>query len=130
MHSTNYFDTFIVVAPDSKATKGIEPDERAPATRQIFEMIHGFPYRYTSDDVIYAAHLRSKGSNALGRENFFAKSQACLRSSPLAKKFGWGIHFDEKGRIALYKVESKEYRHFSESLPVKAALRSRKAERT
>ena len=127
IHSTNYFDSFISVAPDSKAVEGIEPGERAPTARHMFEMIHGSPYRYTSDDVIYAAHVRSKGSNALKRGEFFSKGQACLRSSALAKTFGWGIHFDRDGHVALYGVESKEYRGFAKGLPVRAAMRSRRA---
>jgi Family of unknown function (DUF6157) len=126
MHSTNYIDTFIVIAPDSKATKGIEPSERAAAARSMFEMIHGHPYRYTSDDVIFAAHVHSKGADAFSREEFFSKGQACLRSSSLPKTFGWGIHFDSQGRIAIYGVESKEYRQFAKKLPVKAAMRSRR----
>lgn len=127
LHTTNYFDSFISVAPDSKAITGIEPGERAPTARYMFEMIHRSPYRYTSDDVIYAAHVRSKGSDALTREEFFSKGQACLRSSALAKTFGWGIHSDPKGRVALYGVETEEYRAFAKDSKVRPAMRSSRA---
>ena len=43
------------------------------------------------------------------RAAFFAKGQPCLRSSALAKRYGWGIHSDEGGRVALYARESERY---------------------
>ena len=33
-----------------------------------------------------------------------------LRSSPLGKRYGWGIHHDADGRIALVPLGSDEYR--------------------
>ncbi len=127
LRSTNYFNFFTSVASDSKAMEGLEPGARATTARHMFQMIHDSPYRYTSDDVIYAAHVQAKGPHALARDEFFSKSQACLRSSALAKTFGWGIHFDTTGHIALYGVESSQYRAYAKDLPVKAALRSRRA---
>jgi hypothetical protein len=32
-----------------------------------------------------------------------------MRSSDLGKRYGWGVHADENGRIALYAVDSTEY---------------------
>ena len=46
------------------------------------------------------------------RAEFFAKGQACLRASPLGKIYGWGIHFDGLGRIALYGRASNDYARF------------------
>ncbi|WP_298711512.1 DUF6157 family protein [Micrococcus sp. 2A] len=40
------------------------------------------------------------------REAFFAKSQACLRASPLGKRHGWGLHHDAEGRVALVPLGS------------------------
>jgi hypothetical protein len=39
-----------------------------------------------------------------------SKPHPCLRASMLPKKFGWGVHYDSEGRIALYGKESPEYR--------------------
>ncbi|MGQ7342016.1 DUF6157 family protein [Streptococcus suis] len=30
----------------------------------------------------------------------------------ISKRYGWGIHFDEEGKLALYPRESKEYQAF------------------
>ena len=59
-------------------------------------MIKNHPYKYTSDDVVFAT---SAPGRALGveakqaerqkaREQFFSRGQACLRASALGKKFG------------------------------------------
>lgn len=49
---------------------------------------------------------------AVLREQFFSKPKACFRASPLVKKFGWGIHYDQEGKIAIYGVNSVEYQQF------------------
>ena len=63
MKTTNYFDTFIEVAADCPATSGEEPpvkgDKKTVANLQ-FEMLHGQPYKYTSDDVFFAVHAKRK----------------------------------------------------------------------
>jgi len=44
------------------------------------------------------------------RAEFFSKGQPCLRSSPLGKRYGWGVHCDSTGRVALLALESDAYR--------------------
>jgi hypothetical protein len=63
------------------------------------------------------------------REHFFSKGQPCFRASPLTKSYGWGIHSNEEGKIAMYGSESSEYQKFvaDETIPkVKAMKSSRK----
>lgn len=64
---------------------------------------------FTSDDVLYAANGERRG---LSREEFFSKGQPCMRSSPLTKRYGWGVHSDADGRIAIFPMESAEYSAF------------------
>jgi hypothetical protein len=51
-----------------------------------------------------------------------------MRASPLTKQYGWGAHYDEAGRIALYAVQSEEYRRFSRDTTVRkfSAMRSKR----
>lgn len=115
MHSTNYIDTFIAIAPDSDAQQGTTPKQaETPSVAALtFELINTHPYRYTSDDVLFEVHAARKGipeqERGAARAAFFAKPQACLRASDLGKRYGWGIHSDAQGRVALYGVESAEY---------------------
>ena len=46
------------------------------------------------------------------REQFFSKGQPCFRSSPLTKKYGFGIHSDSNGKVALYGMETEKYQQF------------------
>lgn len=41
------------------------------------------------------------------------------RTSPLAKRYGWGFLFDTEGRVKLCPMESEEYRELVESGDVK-----------
>ena len=111
-HTTNYTSAFIEVAEDSPAHQGQEPPVRQqPSVARVqFEMLIENPYRYTSDDVIFESTGKRRG---LSREEFFSKGQPCFRASPLTKRYGWGVHCDESGRIALVAVESTEYRAFT-----------------
>jgi len=111
-HTTNYADTFIGVAEDCPVQIAEAPPEKEPKSlaRLEYEMLIGHPYQYTSDDVIY----ETKGKRMdVSREAFFAKGQPCFRASALAKRYGWGIHSEKDGTIALYAVESEDYRRFA-----------------
>ena len=116
IHTTNYRNTFIEVAEDSPAGKAEIPGTRngkeTVASLQ-YKLIHDNPYRLTSDDVLFQVHAQR---NELtddeledARKEFFSKGQACLRASPLTKRYGWGIHNDADGKIALVARETEEY---------------------
>jgi len=107
MHSTNSRDTLITVSADCPVAGGTIPEK--PGT--IATVQHGLlaePYALTSDDLLHATHRARGGEKS--REEFFARPQACLRASPLVKQFGWGIHHDGEGRIALIDPQSEAYR--------------------
>ncbi len=116
-HTTNYADTFITVSPDTAVTRGEEPAKPDSVAGMQYALIAAKPYGYTSDQVLFEVYARRHGiarsERAASRAAFFAKSQACLRASPLVKKHGWGIHHDEKGRIAAYGMETAAYRKFA-----------------
>ena len=97
-----------------------------------YTMLHDQPYRVTSDDLLFAVHARRNGivdATAIiaAREAFFARPQACLRTSPLAKRYGWGIHYDAEGRVAIYGVETGAYRDLLSRTDLKqvSAMRNR-----
>ncbi len=135
MKSTNYFNTLIEIAEDCPATAGEAPpikgDKRSVANLE-FEMLHGHPYEFTSDDVLFAVHATRKGipeeDLVEARENFFSKGQPCLRAAPLTKRYGWGIHSDEAGKVAMFGMESLEYQRLvaDESVIKTKAMRSRR----
>ena len=115
MHSTNYFDTFIAVADDSAAVVGTEPPSReSPSIAELtYRMIAESPYSFTSDDVIFSVWADRRGiaedARTEARAEFFSKGQPCMRSSDLGKRYGWGVHSDAEGRVAIVGVDSVEY---------------------
>lgn len=116
IHTTNYTDTFIAVADDCTATAGEIPPAKgdAKSVAQLqFEMISKHPYAFTSDDVLFSVYATrndiSRGEMKKAREQFFSKGQPCFRASPLTKRYGWGVHSNAEGKIALFGCETKEY---------------------
>ena len=136
MNSTNYFNTLIEIAEDCPATVGVIPpvkgNKKSVASLQ-FEMLHGRPYKYTSDDVLFAVFAERKGipeeDLAEQRAIFFSKGQPCFRASPLTKRYGWGVHSNAEGKIALFGVESEAYQNLvtDDAIEKKKAMRSKRA---
>lgn len=133
--TTNYIDTFIAVAPDCPVAVAEPPPATARPTVAAlqFDLITEHPYELTSDEILFAVHSMrndiADGDLDTERERFFAKDQACLRASPLGKRYGWGTHHDENGRVALVGIGTTEYdRLLAEpTLTHKAAMRSSRA---
>ncbi|GGL12814.1 DUF6157 family protein [Planomonospora parontospora] len=138
----NYYDTLIAVAEDCPVDAGVDPPLGRDGKKTIavvqFEMLSDRPGALTQEDVLFETWLRrQEGLGALPeaeraelRARLFAKPQACLRASPLPKKYGWGLLFDAQGRITLCPMESEDYRRIAAgSVPdvtVRRAMRSRR----
>jgi Family of unknown function (DUF6157) len=129
----NYHDTFIRVAPDCPASEAVVPtgrreDKSIPQVE--YELLSENPYTFTQEELLFAVHVRRQGigegelkaRRAALWEEFFGKPRACLRASMLPKRYGWGLHFDAAGRIALVAVQSAEYRAFEQGKGVATVL--------
>ncbi len=140
MESVDYTDTFITVAPDTAATGWVVPAPRPQGptvASATYELAAPNPYRFRSSEVVFTVWANRRGLPAGERDaawgSFFSEPRACLRSSDLGKRFGWGIHADEHGRIALHGLGTPEYERLAsgqtpDGRPVKvvAAMRSRR----
>ena len=134
----NYYNTFIAVAPDTSVKVGTVPvahgEEvyRGPGVRAHSAQ----PYTYTQEEVQFAVHVQRQSvppAELRARRvelwnEFFSKPLACMRASPLPKSYGWGLHFNEEGKVALVAVESPEYQRLSNNNTIEQtrALRSRR----
>ncbi len=134
-HSTNYFNTLIEIAEDSKVKEGVVPvakNDKPTVASMQYELISKHPYKYTSDDVLFQVFATKnnipKQDLKQARENFFSKGQPCFRASPLTKSYGWGVHSNTDGKIALYGSESKEYQEFQKDETIKK-LKAMKSKR-
>lgn len=137
IHTTNYTNTFIEVAEDCPVQEAqippIKGDNKSIVNLQ-YEMVFNNPYRHTSDDVLFHCHAVKNELKAEelanAREIYFSKGQACFRASPLTKRYGFGVHHNEAGKMAIYPVESDEYAKFEADPAIThiKAMRSKKAE--
>lgn len=136
IYTTNYFDTFIEVAEDTKASCGTKPvsktGKRTVAEIQ-YELLVNDPYKFTSDELLFQVFANRNDLMSTeyeqARQQFFSKGQPCLRTSPLTKNYGFGIHADSKGRIAIYGMETEQYTQLQKDAKltkVKAMRTSRK----
>jgi hypothetical protein len=119
----NYYDTLIEVADDCPATEGQVPQPRSgKKTKAVveYELLVKHPYTYTEEDIafeVYAIlHDTPKASRPKEREKFLSKGHPHLRVSALAKRYGWGIHNDAEGKVALIAVESRDYKRLMKDL--------------
>lgn len=133
-----YTDTFIQIAPDSDAATGIIPESnraKTPIHMIEYQLLSQKPYHFDHDDLIFKVYLIRQGisdeeRSARGdeiRAELFQKEHPCLRASALTKRYGWGAHYDENGKIALYAVDSADYKQFVETCPNQLlAMRSKR----
>lgn len=116
VHTTNYENTLIEIALDCPVAKGEMPpmkgDKKSVANLQ-FDMLYESPYKYTSDEVLFSTFaLRKEFPKSEWNEQrtaFLSKGQPCFRASPLGKRYGFGVHNDANGKIAIFGAETSEY---------------------
>lgn len=117
LHTTNYKNTFIETSEDIPVSKAeIPPVKRNRTLADIqFVMITEHPYKFTSDDVMFECYAQkndiSLKDRADARRDFFSKGQACFRSSALAKRYGFGIHHNSEGKVAIFPMEGEDYKN-------------------
>jgi len=135
----NYYSTFIKIAGDCPVERGVIPPAKKNGRSKSeieYDLVFNHPYVYTQEELLFETHVRHKEIPEAElaerrdelRSAFFSKPMACLRASMLPKKYGWGLHFDAEGKVALVPRESEEYERFadgeSSGLKVLMAMRS------
>ena len=113
----NYYNTLIEIAEDSPATKAEVPKPKGgKKTKPVieYEMIANHPYKYTEEDIAFETyavlHNIPKAVWPKERQTFLNKGHPHLRVSALAKRYGWGIHNNAEGKVALIAVNSLKYK--------------------
>ena len=119
----SYINAFITVSEDCPVNSSEIPKakrDKKPAHLIQYELLTEDPYTYTHEDLVYEVYIRHKEFpeeelKAHGkeiREKLLSKGHPCMRASALVKRYGYGAHYDGKGTIAIYPMESKEYKNF------------------
>jgi len=113
----NYYDTLIEVADDCPAKLAEVPQARGgKKTKAVieYEILLKHPYSHTEEDIAFETyavlHNVPKDIRSKERKKFLSKGHLHLRVSALAKRYGWGIHNNVAGKIALVASESSRYK--------------------
>ena len=135
-------NTFVQVAPDSTATRAVIPTARdGKKTIQMiqYQLLTAQPYSLTLNDLIFEIFVKRNNIKSTDLElhkgtiwaELFSKPHPCMRASMLPKKYGWGVHYDAAGKIALHALESEKYQRLSAFgdgvQKVELAMRSKRA---
>ncbi|MFD0587922.1 DUF6157 family protein [Paenibacillus sp. GCM10027627] len=116
-HWTNMF---VAVAADCPVYEGVVPMSKRdakPAHMIQYELLSENPYRFTFEEQLFEVYFKHKGFSVeldeeereTLRNELLEKNHPCMRASQLGKKFGWGVHYNEEGKIAIYGMETEEY---------------------
>lgn len=134
----NYQNTFILVADDCPVNEGVVPIVKEGKSKPIhviqYLIMSEKPYKYTQEDIIFMVYAERNSiskSDINARDELFKKNHPCLRTSALGKKYGWGLHFDNEGKAALFSKSSSEYQVFeagnNKKIKLVKAMRSKRA---
>jgi len=135
----SYTETFIKVAADCPVQKSEIPVARKankPAHVIQYELLTAHPYELNHEDLVYQVYVAQKeipeailpNEAETIKKELFSKGHPCMRASALTKRYGWGAHYNEEGKIAIYPLESDEYKRFmeSESVKIVPAMKSKR----
>jgi hypothetical protein len=129
-------NTFVRIAPDCPESTGIEPISRGgkkPLHLIQLELLRSAPHYFSHESLVVESELLRQPSTGESRDQILdrirAKPLPCLRCSPLAKRYGWGFHFDADGKIAVHAAGSPSYEKLAADPRIDQvpAMRSKKA---
>jgi hypothetical protein len=113
----NHYNTLIEVADDCPTNTAQVPQARGGKKTKAaveYEILVKHPYSRSEEDIAFETyavlHDIPKANWPKERKKFLSKGHPHLRVSPLAKRYGWGLHNDGAGKIALIAVESSRYK--------------------
>jgi hypothetical protein len=126
----SYSQTFITIAPDCPVDKAEIPlpkKDFVPSHLIQYQLLTQNPYQFNHEDLIFEVFVRQKEipqhlldtEGQKIREELFCRRHPCLRASALTKRYGFGAHYNDEGKIALYPVESEDYKAFLDNETVK-----------
>ncbi|MFC1805592.1 DUF6157 family protein [Planctomycetota bacterium] len=122
--SRPYREELIEVAEDCPVDHAVEPpDDRPNKTRAriAYEMLSEHPYQYTEIEFFHELDVVRR-----------CKPNAKIRSYqikrfPLVQKYGWGIHRNQQGKLALVAMESDRYRELQRTIKRTKSYRKSRA---
>jgi hypothetical protein len=136
----SYKNAFVKVSEDCPLVHSEVPvakNGKKTAHLIQYELLKAHPYTYDHEGLIYEVFVRRqeipaevlKKDKAKIWAELFSKGHPCMRASPLIKRYGFGAHYDEAGKIAIFPMESKAYQAFlkDNTLQLLPGMRNKRA---
>src|SRR5690349_19258091 len=124
-----YKNTFVKVSEDcpvAVAEIPVAKNGKKPLHVIQYELLIQNPYRFDHEELIWEVYVQQKGipqkvlesqEGAEIKAALFSKGHPCMRASALIKRYGFGAHYNEAGKIAVYPSGSAAYLAFLEESP-------------
>jgi hypothetical protein len=116
-------EELIEVSEDSPVKFSVEPPDNSPnktIARVSYEVLIENPYKYTEREFYYEVHVVRRNMSHLKHDKYNIKRLL------LVKDYGWGIHRNEHGKIALVAMESPRYKELQQSIKTVNGFRKNK----
>ena len=95
-----------------RGTKPVSNREQPTIAMHQYDVLTEMPYQLDYDELKKEVHENRRGKTDLKPDSYD------MRRSELCKVWGWGIHQDKNGKLALVGCETKEYRRLVKDLQV------------
>jgi hypothetical protein len=116
-------EELILVAEDCKVDRAKPPPYGGgdkTIARHYYEVLIENPYRYTEEEARHEVHFVRRGRRDLKLPSYN------IKRSPLVQRYGWGIHRNSEGKLALVPRESDTYRQLKDSIKTTKGWRRRR----
>ena len=136
----SYKNAFVKVSEDCPVAQSEIPvSKNGKKTAHLiqYELLTEHPYTYDHEELIYEVYIRQKDVPAAIQEKdkpkiwaeLFSKGHPCMRASALVKRYGFGAHYNEAGKIAIFPMESNDYKAFlkDKQVTLLPGMRSKRA---
>ena len=118
--STN--EVLIKVAEDTPVDHAIDPPDRdlnKSIARITFEVLIENPYRYSEMELFNEVHFVRRNRRDLKINSY------SIKRSRLCQEFGWGIHRNKEGKLALIAMDSDKYQKLNRNIKTMRSYRKK-----
>ena len=116
-------EELIEVAEDYQVKYAQEPPNGNPKTipRIEYELLIANPYKFTERELFYEVHVVHRNRPHLKIDSYN------IKRSLLVQSFGWGLHRNSEGKLALVALECDRYKELQGSIKRTKSYRKNKA---
>jgi hypothetical protein len=117
------FEEIILVAEDCRVSKSEAPplgDRKKTIARIGYEVLIENPYFFSEQEFFKEIHFEQRKRYDLKIESYN------IKRSELVKSYGWGVHRNKEGKLALVPMESTEYKKLQETIKNSKSYRKKK----